>query len=78
LSRLEEQKEVNGNNNLKSPKERKPQIKKSNAIYKLDPMKVGGLLYVGGRLRQAPIPHLAKHQIILPNKHHVVVLIVGH
>ena len=76
LSRLEEQEGVNGSNDLKSAKERKPQIKKSSAIYKLDPMKVGGLLFVGGRLRQAPIPYLAKHQIILPNKHHVVDLIV--
>ena len=72
MLRLEEQKEVNGRNDLKSAKERKP-----SAIYKLDPMKVGGLLYVGGRSRQAPIPHPAKHQITLPNKHdHVVVLIV--
>ena len=39
-------------------------------------MKVGGLLFVGGRLRQAPLPYLPKHQIILPNKHHVVDLIV--
>ena len=76
LSRLEEQKEVNGSNDQKNAKERKPQIKKSSAVYKLDPMKVGGLLYVDGRLRQAPIPHPAKHQIILPNKHHVVGLIV--
>ena len=75
LSRLEEQ-EVNGSSDLKSAKERKPLIKKTSAIYKLDPMKVGGLLYVGGRLRQASIPYPAKHQIILPNKHHVVDLIV--
>ena len=76
LSRLEEQEEVIGSNDLKSAKERKPLIKKTSAIYKLDPMKVGGLLYVGGRLRQASIPYPAKHQIILPNKHHVVDLIV--
>ena len=76
LSRLEEQEDGNGSNDLKSTKDRKPQIKKSSAIYKLDPMKVGGLLYVGGRLRQAPISQPAKHQIILPNKHHVVDLIV--
>ena len=76
LSRLERQEEVNGSNDLKGAKETKPQIKKSSAIYKLDPMIVGGLLCVGGRLRQAPIPYPAKHQIILPNKHHVVGLIV--
>ena len=55
LSRLEEQEGINGSNDLNSVKKRKPQIKKSSAIYKLDPMKVDGLLYVGGRLRQAPI-----------------------
>ena len=76
LSRLDEQEEVNESNDLKSAKERKPQIKKSSAIYRLDPMKLGGLLYVGGRLRQASIPYPAKHQIILPNRHHVVDLIV--
>mgnify|MGYP000353277823 CR=1 FL=1 len=76
LSRLDEQEEVNESNDLKSAKERKPQIKKSSAIHRLDPMKLGGLLYVGGRLRQASIPYPAKHQIILPNRHHVVDLIV--
>lgn len=41
-------------------------------------MKVGGLLYVGGRLKQAPITYVAKHQIILPNKHDDVDLVVGY
>ena len=76
LSRLDEQEEVNESNDLKSAKERKPQIKKSSAIYRLDPMKLGGLLYVGGRLRQASISYPAKHQIILPNRHHVMDLLV--
>ena len=76
LSRLDEQEEVNESNDLKSAKERKPQIKKSSAIYRFDPMKLGGLLYVGGRLREASSPYPAKHQIILPNKSHVVDLIV--
>ena len=56
LSWLEEQEGVNGSNGLKSVKKRKPQIKKLSAIYKLDPMKAGGLLYVSGHLRQVPIP----------------------
>ena len=47
-------------------------------IYKLAPMKINGLLYVGGRLTQASIPNAAKHQLILPKKHHVVDLIVRH
>lgn len=63
---------------MKRSKDRKPIIKKSSAIYKLDPMKFGGLLYVGGRLKQAPITYAAKHQIILPNKHDDVDLIVGY
>ena len=76
LSWLDEQEEVNESNDLRSAQERKPQIKKSSAIYRLDPMKLGGLLYIGGRLRQASIPYPAKHQILLPNRHYVVDLIV--
>ena len=76
LSRLDRQEEVNESNDFKSAKERKPQIKKSSAIYRLDPMKLGGLLYVGGRLRQASISYPTKHQIILPNRHDVVDLLV--
>ena len=55
LSWLDGQEEVNKSNDLKSAKERKPQIKKSSAIYRLDLMKHGGLLYVRWRLRQASI-----------------------
>ena len=53
-------------------------VKKTSAIYKLAPMKIDGLLYVGGRLTQASIPNAAKHQLILPKKHHVVDLIMCH
>ena len=49
-----------------------------NAIYKLAPMKINSLLYVAGRLMQASIPNAAKHQLILPKKHHIVNLIVHH
>ena len=76
LSWLDGQEEVNESNDFKSAKERKPQIKKSSAIYRLDPMKLGGLLYIGGRLRQASISYPTKHQIILPNRHNVVDLLV--
>lgn len=78
MSRLEEQEDVNGSEYLTSAKERKLQIKKSSAIYKLDSMKVGGLLFVDGRLKQAPITYAAKQQIILPDKHEDVDLIVGY
>ena len=78
ISCLKEKGKENESDGLKNNKEKKPLIKKSSAIYKLDPVKIDGLLYVGGRLKQAPIPDSAKHQIILPKKHHVVELIVRH
>ena len=37
-----------------------------------------GILRVGGRLRRAPISEEAKHQIVLPKKHHLTDLIVSH
>lgn len=78
MSRLEEKGEGSGDNSSKSNKEKESLVKKTSAIYKLAPMKIDGLLYVGGRLTQASIPNAAKHQIILPKKHHVVDLIVRH
>ena len=78
ISCLKEKGKENESDGLKNNKEKKPLIKKSSAIYKFDPVKIDGLLYVGGRLKQAPIPDSAKHQIILPKKHHVVELIVRH
>ena len=39
-------------------------------------IKAGGLLCVGGRLKNAQIDDQGKHQIILPKKHHIVDLIV--
>ncbi|XP_028413086.1 uncharacterized protein LOC114535945 [Dendronephthya gigantea] len=53
-------------------------IKKSSAIYQLDPTVKDGLLRVGGRLRQAEISEEAKHPCILPKTHHVVTLIVNY
>ena len=53
-------------------------VNKSSPIYKLTPEIVDGLLCVGGRLRHAPIANTAKHQIILPKKHHVAKLIARH
>ena len=54
---------------IESNKEKESLVKKMSTIYKLAPMKIDGLLYVGGRLTQASIPNAAKHQIILPKKH---------
>ena len=53
-------------------------VKKSSCIYKLDPMLSGGLLRVGGRLKNADIDFHAKHPAILPKQHHVATLIVRH
>ena len=61
---------------LKQPA--KTTVNKSSPIYKLTPEIVDGLLCVGGRLRHAPIANTAKHQIILPKKHHVAKLIARH
>ena len=75
---LEERDRKNGTENSMIGKKRKSPINKSNTIFMLDPMLVDGLLYVGGLLEQAAILDEAKHQITLPKKHHVVVLIVNH
>lgn len=57
-------------------KQRKPQVKKSSRIFKLDPQLTDGLLRVGGRLKKAPVNLDTKHPIILPASHHVVRLII--
>ena len=46
------------------------------SIRKLTPFISDGLLRVGGRLSKAPISHVAKHPIILPNESHITQLIV--
>ena len=77
MSRLQQKGGGSGDNSSKRSKEKELVVKKTSAIYKLAAMKIDGLLYVGGRLTQASIPNAAKHQLILPKKHHVD-LIVGH
>ncbi|XP_068716993.1 uncharacterized protein [Montipora capricornis] len=57
-------------------KAKKPRVKKSSRIFKLDPQLMDGLLRVGGRLEKAPVKLDAKHPIILPASHHVVRLII--
>ncbi|XP_068726425.1 uncharacterized protein [Montipora capricornis] len=76
MSRLEQKGGGSGHNSSKRSKEKELVVKKTSAIYKLAPMKIDGLLYVGGRLTQASIPNAAKHQLTLPKKQHVVDLIV--
>nr|XP_054775475.1 uncharacterized protein LOC129283919 [Lytechinus pictus] len=55
-----------------------PKVTKGSRLYKLDAVYQDGLLRVGGRLRHAMIPSEAKHQVILPKKHHVTSLLVRH
>ena len=59
----------------KRPKQKK-MINKSSAPASLDPEIQGGLLVVGGGLRNARIPQNAKHQMILPKDHHVSTLLI--
>jgi len=57
-------------------KSRKPVVKKS-PIYILEPfLDDEGILQVGGRLKNAPLPEKAQHPIILPKNHHVSRLVV--
>ena len=78
MSRLEQKGGDSGDNSSKCSKEKELVVKKTGAIYKLAPLKIDGLLFVGGCLTQASIPNAAKHQLILPKKHHVVDLILHH
>ncbi|XP_038131095.1 uncharacterized protein LOC119776626 [Cyprinodon tularosa] len=53
--------------------------KKEESLRKLNPVRLGdGLLCVGGRLTNAPIPEAAKHPAILPQKNHVSKLVIWH
>ncbi|XP_028404804.1 uncharacterized protein LOC114527371 [Dendronephthya gigantea] len=51
-------------------------VKKSSSIYNLDPQLIDGILRVGGRLKNAPIPKESKHPIIVPKNNHISNLIV--
>ena len=56
-------------------KSRKPVVKKS-PIYILEPfLDEEGILQVGGRLKNVPLPEEARHPIILPKNHHVSKLV---
>ena len=50
----------------------------SSRVFKLCPFIKDGILRVGGRLKHAPTPLDAKHQMILPASHHVTILIARH
>jgi hypothetical protein len=50
-------------------------VKKSSPIHKLNPKLYDNLLYVGERVRNAPIPSETKHPFIPPKNHHISILI---
>ena len=53
------------------------EIPKSSVIYSLDPFTdTDGVLRVRGRLRNATLPYESKYPAILPNSHHVTILII--
>ncbi|XP_064646159.1 uncharacterized protein LOC135499344 [Lineus longissimus] len=54
-------------------------VKKSSCIYSLEPLlDDSGVLCVGGRLQNAPIPARQKHQYIIPTSSHLATLLVRH
>ena len=63
LNQIEVQRSLKRDNSLK-------------ALSKLTPFLHNGILRVGGRLKNAPIPFESKHPIILPGDHHVTRLII--
>ena len=48
----------------------------TSPLLSLQPFLEDGLLRVGGRLDRALIPYESRHQIILPRKHQVTLLII--
>ena len=54
----------------------KESVSSSSALRKLSPWMEEGVLRVGGRLNNAPIPYSRKHPIILPSKHVITDLVI--
>ena len=51
---------------------------RKDAMAKLNPIMLNGLLRVGGRLEKAPVPFDARHPIILPHVSHLTDLVIAH
>ena len=51
-------------------------VKRASSISKLNPFLEGGILRVGGRIKNAPTSYDSKHQIIIPNKCRATHLII--
>ena len=55
-----------------------PKRLKGSALARLCPIKVRGILRVGGRLQRSALPAEERHPIILPRRHHLTVLVILH
>ncbi len=57
----------------------KATLPRSSALHKLSPFLDGnGVMRVGGRIVHSSEPFDIKHPIILPRKHHVTTMVIGH
>ena len=53
-------------------------VKKASRVCQLDPVLVDGVMRVGGCLCRSSLPEEARHQMILPQDHHITELIIRH
>ena len=54
-------------------------LRGNSQLFKLDPfLDQNGLLRVGGRIKNAELPHSIKHPIVLPRKSHITDLVISH
>ena len=51
---------------------------KGSTLARLCPIKVRGILRVGGRLQRSALPAEERHPIILPSRHHLTALVILH
>ena len=51
---------------------------KGSTLARLCPIKVRGILRVGGRLQRSALPAEKRHPIILPSRHHLTALVILH
>ncbi|XP_050417733.2 uncharacterized protein LOC126831129 [Patella vulgata] len=61
-----------------SKKDENGRVSRKSPIFKLDPVLIGGLIRVGGRLRRHNGLFDTKHQIILPKRNPVTELVIRH
>ena len=58
--------------------EGKGTLSRSSALDKLNPIRIEGVLRVGGRLGKSPLADDVKHPVTLPQNHHVTTLLISH